>query len=448
MLKLDLTRATSEGLPSALSKIPGQEAVALRRQRAAEVARKLLDGQEAGHVGFARLDQELWGIPGVLSRARELRALGDTLLVLGIGGSALGARALRDALSPAGRGLETQPQLVVLDSLDPGVVRRTLTRLDPARTLVAAVSKSGGTLETVSLLKVAQAWLSAACPADWAQRMTLVTDPNKGAFRELASSLGLATLPVPADVGGRFSVLTAVGMLPAAFLGLNVEAFFSGAQSSGSVGEAAEDPAWDYAAAHDAWWEAGATGSALMSYSERLSSFGAWFQQLWAESLGKRDSDGHELGWTPLALRGPADQHSLLQLFQDGPRDKLVTMLRVEDSDESLVVPASLPSVGADLAGLSLAEILRAEEAGTVAALVESGRPVIDLTVSRLDECGLGALFFFFQRAAAYAGLLWDIDPFDQPGVEAGKRYASAMLGRDGFDVEAARIRNVLDGRD
>jgi glucose-6-phosphate isomerase len=339
----------------------------------------------------------------------------------------------------------------VLDTLDPDFVRRVLASLDPQRTVVAAISKSGGTLETVSLTKVVQSWLEAACPSDWAQRMTFVTDPDRGAFRALAAEAGLSTLAVPADVGGRFSVLTAVGLLPAAFLGLDTSGLLAGARSLGSIADPAADPAWRYATLHDVWWQAGGRVSVLLSYREGLTAFGAWYQQLWAESLGKRRGDGEALGWTPLALRGPADQHSLLQLLQEGPSDKLVTSLRVGAASADLCIPSSespTGALGSDLNGLALDAILRAEEAGTVAALVEDGRPVVDLNVPELNEHTLGALFGFFMRAAAYAGLLWDIDPFDQPGVEAGKRYASAMLGRQGTAAEAARLRAVLGDRD
>ena len=448
MITLDLSRALrflpSEGAVSA----PELQTLERLRSRASDIGQQLSELHESRAVGFARLDDDEWQMSETIDRAADLQSLGDSMLLLGIGGSALGARAIRDALAPSALTRDRGRQLVVLDTLDPDRVRSVLEQLNPARTVVAAISKSGGTLETVSLLKVVQAWLKNARPSDWAQRMTLVTDATDGKFREIAEALELSALSVPRDVGGRFSVLTAVGMLPAAFLGLDVRAFLAGAREGGSFEAVAEDPAWDYAAIHHLWWEAGATVSALMSYSDRLSSFGAWFQQLWAESLGKRAVDGRELGWTPLALRGPADQHSLLQLLQEGRRDKLVTMLRIQERAPSFLIPATLPELGEELDGLELSDVLRAEEAGTVAALVESGRPVVDLTLARLDAFHLGSLFFFFQRAVAYAGLLWGVDPFDQPGVEAGKRYASALLGRRGFDTEAERLRDLLNDRD
>ena len=453
-LSLDLSRAVREGLRGRAS-APTRLDLSARDTRAAAIGERLLALQAANQVGFARCDGEAWGLPGVVRRAVALRQLGDCLLVLGIGGSALGARALRDAFSareaPARTGEGPPARVEVLDTLDPASVRLMLARLDPSRTVVAAISKSGGTLETVSLTKVVQQWLAAARPDDWTERFTFVTDPEHGAFRALAGPVGVATLSVPSDVGGRFSVLTAVGMLPAAFLGLDTSALLAGARSAGGIEDPQGDLAWTYACLHDAWWQAGGRVSALMSYHEGLASFGAWYQQLWAESLGKRRSDGVELGWTPLSLRGPADQHSLLQLFQQGPPDKLLTSLRVRERSDELRIPAgpsALSGLSPDLNNLSLGEILRAEEAGTVAALVEDGRPVVDLSVERLDETSLGALFGFFMRAVAYAGLLWEVDPFDQPGVEAGKRYASAMLGRAGFAAEAARLSDVLDGRD
>lgn len=454
-LRLDLSRALREGMQAVVEVPVGQAMLDARAPRCAEIGRRLLALQEQEVAGFARLDFEAWSLGAVEDRSRELSALGETLLVLGIGGSALGARALRDALRPdnawPAQRAPGEGRVEILDSLDPALVRSTLRRLDPRRTVVAAISKSGGTIETVSLLKVVQAWLSSANPDDWKQRLTFVTDPAEGAFREVAAREGIASLAVPPDVGGRFSVLTAVGMLPAAFLGLDLRALLAGGRSSGDLAVEPDDAAWRLAALHDAWWEAGGRVAAWMTYCDRLASLGAWFQQLWAESLGKRRSDGAELGWTPLSLRGPADQHSLLQLLQDGPRDKLVTLVSLGEREADITIPASgavLDPLGGFLEGKSFGAVLRAEEAGTVAALVEAGRPVAELRVPRLDEQSLGALFAFFQRTVAYAGLLWDIDPFDQPGVEAGKRYASAMLGREGFDDEAARLAEVLSGRD
>jgi len=187
-----------------------------------------------------------------------------------------------------------------------------------------------------------------------------------------------------------------------------------------------------------------------MTYRDRLSTFGDWYVQLWAESLGKsRVSAAY--GWTPMALRGPADQHSVLQLLQEGPRDKLMTLIRVEGGDEDVQIPKGHGGFGQlapDLAGRHLREVLEAEEAGTVAALVEDGRPVIELKVACLDEFHIGALFGFFQRAVSYLGFLAEVNPFDQPGVEAGKRYASALLGRPGTDADAERLIEVLNGRD
>ena len=428
---------------------PSLDEVTIFRARAQPEANKLLKLQQEGLVGFARLDSEAWQVDAVVACAAKLRGLADTLLVLGIGGSALGARALQDALADDLHALGG-PRLVILDTLDPRHVLGRLARLDSSRTALAAISKSGGTLETISLFKLVQAWLSERQPSDWRERVVLVTDPETGAFRELAESEGLTSLPVPADVGGRFSVLTAVGLLPAAFLGLSPADFLAGARASGRLTEAASDPAWDYALVHHLWWREGARVSALMSYREGLSTLGDWFVQLWAESLGKLRPEG-AYGWTPLALRGPADQHSILQLLQEGPRDKLLTMIRVHEGEPDVEIPVgqgAIASLGADLAGRCFREILSAEEAGTVAALVADGRPVIELHIDKLDAHHFGALVAFFQRAVAYLGVLAGIDPFDQPGVEAGKRFASAILGRPGAAETASGLAEVLDGRE
>ena len=185
----------------------------------------------------------------------------------------------------------------------------------------------------------------------------------------------------------------------------------------------------------------------MLTYSERLGLLGDWYCQLWGESLGKPLPDGGAFGWAPGAARGPADQHSQLQLWQQGPADRLITAVRVEDHGADLMVPALAgpeDAVAAYLAGTTLSDLLDAERTGTMAALVEAGRPVLELTLARIDAEVLGGLVILFETATALAGLLRGVDPFDQPGVETGKRFAYGLLGRPGFADRAARVAEVL----
>ena len=267
----------------------------------------------------------------------------------------------------------------------------------------------------------------------------------------MADVEGLPVLPVPDDVGGRFSVLTAVGVLPAAFLGLDVDGLLAGAAAAAHSArtDALEDnPAFALAAVHDAWYAAGARVSVLCAYSCRLRVFGDWFAQLLGESLGKLRADGSSVGWTPFAAEGPVDQHSQLQLWQEGPRDKLVMLLSIEDGgpDVPLGVPAGAAGEpGGWLAGQSLGSLLEAERLGTLAALALGGRPVVQIKAARLDAATLGALIMTFQAAVAYAGDLLGVDPFDQPGVEGGKRFACGLLGRPGYDADGDAVRDFLE---
>ena len=423
-----------------------REDVLARGAALAEADAALQALQEAGSAGFLTLDRAAWGIERAVAIAARLREISDVLLVLGIGGSALGAMALDAALGPMA---DDPHRLLVLDTVDPFAVRAALGRLDPARVAVAVISKSGGTVETAALFRVVLPWLRDATGDGWRARMVVVTDREHGALRPLADAHGLDALPVPDDVGGRFSVLTAVGVLPAAYRGLDVDGLFRGAEQMVErvrVPDVTTNPAWAFAAVHDAWWGA-AGASILLTYSERLGLLGDWYCQLWGESLGKPLPDGGAFGWAPGAARGPADQHSQLQLWQQGPADRLITAVRVEDHGADLMVPALAgpeDAVAAYLAGTTLSDLLDAERTGTMAALVEAGRPVLELTLARIDAEVLGGLVILFETATALAGLLRGVDPFDQPGVETGKRFAYGLLGRPGFADRAARVAEVL----
>jgi glucose-6-phosphate isomerase len=449
LIHLSFDRAVAEGMPAAVrGSVPVTRDDVLDRGVALEAAAAELARLEAGGtVGFLALDRVGWGLDRAVEVASRLRAVTDTLLVLGIGGSALGAMALDSALGPA---CSDPHQLVVLDTVDPFAVVQALANLDPGRTAVAVISKSGGTVETAALFRVVLPWLREGAGAVWSERMVVVTDKVHGALRPLADAYGLDALVVPDDVGGRFSVLTAVGILPAAYRGLDVAGLLSGAEVMAARVRApgvVSNPAWAFAAVHDAWWGPART-SVLLTYSERLSLFGDWYMQLWAESLAKPLPGGGEYGWMPGAARGPADQHSQLQLWQQGPADRLMTVVRVQDHGADLTIAAldgPEDAVASYLAGTTMSDLLEAERRGTTTALVEAGRPVLELSVPCVDAEVIGGLVILFETATALAGLMRGIDPFDQPGVETGKQFAYGLLGRPGFAERARRVAEVLD---
>jgi glucose-6-phosphate isomerase len=411
----------------------------------AEVRRR----REAGEYGFSGLVDQAATVHEIKAFAEGLGQAHDHVLVLGIGGSALGTKALLNALrTPAWNELDDEardffPRLTVLDNVDPISVSAALRRIDPRRVLVNVISKSGGTAETMAQYLVVRAWLEETLGAAAYRHLVFTTDPNRGALRELARRESIATLDVPPDVGGRFSVLSPVGLLPAALVGIDIEALLQGARQAIERAESSDllqNPAALYAGLH---WvadrELRAPIDVLMPYPDRLREFGEWYRQLWAESLGKRvDRQGRtvHVGPTPVAAIGATDQHSQVQLFIEGPFDKVITFVVVDNLGEELPIPerADLPADLAYLPGHSLGELLRAEYEATATALAKSGRMSCTLRFPDLSARTLGEAIMFFQLATGFAGVWYGIDPFDQPGVELGKRLTFAAMGRSGFE--------------
>ena len=425
----------------------------------AEVRRR----RGAGEYGFYDLVDQGPTVRQITTFAEGVGQAYDHVLVLGIGGSALGTKALMNALRrPAwnewtDEGRDFYPRVTILENVDPTTVAAALDRIDPRRVLVNVISKSGGTAETMAQYLVVRAWLESALGEAAARHLVFTTDPARGALRELAARDAIATLDVPPKVGGRFSVLSPVGLLPAALAGIDITGLLAGARRA--VERAAADdllrnPAALYAALHwTADAELGARIHVLMPYSDRLRELAEWFRQLWAESLGKRvDREGRtvHVGPTPLAAVGATDQHSQVQLFMEGPFDKVITFVRLEQFGTDLPIPAPdhtgvpervvLPADLAYLPGHTLGELLNAEYEATSAALAEMGRMNCTLRLPELTPEAVGELIMFFQLATGYAGVWYGIDPFDQPGVELGKRLIYAAMGRPGYDTAAGSL--------
>jgi glucose-6-phosphate isomerase len=406
-----------------------------------------------GEIGFLDLPDDRAVARACLDTAQALPAEIDTMVVLGIGGSSLGPRALYsalsrpyDALRPRGPGLPRR--LFFPDNVDPVTMRGILEVCDPTRTVWNVVTKSGGTAETAAQLLVVTEHLERVLGAERAARhMIATTDPAAGALRATATARGWTTFAVPPSVGGRFSVLTPVGLLPAAVAGLDVMGLLDGAAAMRdrclASPDLANNPALLLASLlHHHHLVRGRPIVVLMSYVDALFDTADWFRQLWAESLGKeRATDGSiiNVGPTPVAARGATDQHSQLQLYVEGPRDKVVVMLSARTRDTEVRIPdgalaQSRPDY-AYLAGRGMGELLDAELRGTVGSLVRRQRPVGAITLDRVDAVGLGALIMLLEAATAFAGPLYGVDPFDQPGVEEAKRLAYAALGRPGYEA-------------
>lgn len=401
--------------------------IGLRERQALDDAkRSILGDRTSGTQGWLGCPDDKDLVSKIKKLAQEKKKF-KTCLVIGIGGSDLGARAVWHAMKDRANGMRLE---FAGATTDPDDLAATLSRLDLKSTLVNIISKSGDTVEPMSAFFVLRDMLiKAVGKKRSAGHIVATTDDASGSLRQLADEEGYATLPVPQNIGGRFSVLTAVGLFPLACAGVNISKMLSGAKRIRDEfvsGSPTQNDACRYAALH-------VHGDlhqkhpihVLMPYSARLTLFAAWYRQLWAESLGK---DGK--GPTPVAAHGPADQHSQLQLYQDGPKDKIVTFIDVDSFASKLNVPNSAKKIPAlsYLAGTSFQDIIHAERTATAQVLSQNGRPNGTLSIPRVDEASLGALFMHFQIATAVAGSLYGINAYDQPGVEASKQAMRALL--------------------
>jgi glucose-6-phosphate isomerase len=424
------------------------EEVAGLATRLSEITYALKGRRAAGELPFYELPYQKEALATTKALAAEVRSESDTVVVLGIGGSALGTKTLLGALGPS------IPRVVVADNVDPWSFSTLLDGLDLSRTTFNVISKSGETAETMAqFLVVRDLLLRQLGAVDYTRRVVITTDADAGALRQVVHDEGFRSLPVPAGVGGRFSVLTAVSLFPATVAGIRVDDLLAGAAWMDMRCQEANvwrNPAHLLGALlYLADTRHRQNIVAMMPYSDRLHCLAAWFAQLWAESLGKAETvDGTpvHVGQTPLSAVGATDQHSLLQLFAEGPVDKVIVTLRVEDHGRELPIPASyadLDSVGY-LGGTGLGQLLNLEQRATELALVKQQRPVITLSVPQINAFTLGQLFYLFEVAVVFAGGLYHINPLDQPGVEESKRLTYGQVGRKGFEGKRAEVEAWL----
>jgi glucose-6-phosphate isomerase len=423
----------------------------------APVHARLDEQRKAGKLGFWQLpDMAAEALADIADEAERLRSLADDLVVLGIGGSALGATAVDMALSGTLRQVwprrEGAMRLFVADNPDPRAFGGLLKKLDLKRTAFNVVSKSGSTAETMAQFMVVQQRLEEALGREEAfKRIVFTTDPEAGNLRLLAKRAPYVCLPVPPNVGGRYSVLTAVGLLPLACAGYDVAALLAGAGEMAARCQAKkpqENPAYVFAALAVANARQGRNILVMMPYASDLFGLAQWFAQLWAESLGKAqhlDGSPAHVGQTPVAAVGATDQHSQLQLYMEGPQDKLVCFVTLDNYGADLEIPPLFGDIEAltYLGGRTLAELIQAEATATAAALAQEGRPSLSLRLPAINEHVMGQVLFLLEAATVAAGGLLNVDPLDQPGVELGKKLTYGLMGRKGFDEHRRRLESL-----
>lgn len=418
-------------------------------QATAEAADWIESGNRAGDSGFgwyALPDQD---IQAVLDASEWLKGY-DAIIHVGIGGSALGNLMLHQALLPMYYNEQPResrgPRFYLADNPDPAKTRSIWERVRDSRVAFIGVSKSGATAETMSQFLWFRSKMEERLGDKTDENLLVITDPKNGVFRDFAKASGCRSLEIPPSVGGRYSVLSPCGLVTAAALGADIRALLAGASDMRtSIREKNSikiNPARYLAAVHRFHECAGRPMAVMMLYANRLEMFAEWFAQLWGESIGK---DG--LGTTPVRALGAIDQHSQVQLYTGGPDDKLYTLINVTDRGDEIELPrvdeASLQSL-AYLSGQRMGTMLGYEAQSTAAALVKKGRPVVWIEMDRIDSGTIGALVFFYEYVTALTGRLMKIDPFDQPGVEQGKRYTYGLMGRDSFGEDAKEAKHYF----
>lgn len=374
------------------------------------------------------------------------------LVVLGIGGSALGITALHTALGEPYRNLsgcagsDGKPRLFVMDNIDPVTFSAMMRICKPEETLYNVISKSGGTAETISQLMIVVNALEKTLDHDAIKDHLVVTtsprgkDAPKSLLHPVAEAYDLVSFEIPLNVGGRFSVFSPVGMFPAAMLGMDIDAMAAGCAAMDeqcSRASLMENPAYLRAAVQYLMnTRKGKTMSVMMPYADGLRDVADWYRQLWAESLGKKyDLDKKEVfvGQTPIKALGATDQHSQVQLYREGPNNKLFNILEVKRFASNLVIPDVLPQIkGLDyLRKATMNKLMAAELKGTMDALKVSGRPVMRIVLPTLNAYTVAQVLYLLEVETAMAGRLYHINTFNQPGVEEGKIIAKRLMGGD-----------------
>ncbi len=383
-----------------------------------EIQQKTFDAiqKEQEHIGYYSLpDQD---ISEILDYCQTISDEIESIAVIGIGGSSLGAKAVYEFVRPI---KDLKRKLYFFESTDPINIRTILSKFDIKKTHFLVISKSGNTVETFSIYKYIYAMQNDA------SAYTFITDPGSP-LEHYAQEIKASVLYLPDNVGGRFSVLSTVGLVPLALAGVDIQALLNGAKTikesffnDGYLKDTLLKKALYYAKNHAQYHI-----NCIFAYSETLKYFCEWYVQLWGESLGKRQKNSaFNVGLTPIGLIGPKDQHSFLQLIMEGTRDKSVTFIKIEDFHDNISIPnISLPHLESldALNSLPFSKLINMQCDSVMEALQNQGNiPLDSIVIPTVDEHNIGTLIFYYELLTSLVGELIDVNTYDQPGVEAGK---------------------------
>ncbi len=418
-------------------------------------SRKDKPGQWLQWMNLGYNEETVWYVK---EYAAMVKGKFDNILVLGIGGSALGGIAVCEALlkpfwnmlTPEQR--NSAPRIFYLDNIDPDYINGLLDSIDLSKTLVNVITKSGSTAETMSQLMIVKERLEKELGDNYRQNIVATTDKVTGVLRQIAGEEGYKTFVVPDDVGGRFSVFSAVGLLPFALVGIDIDDIIQGVKDMDLAlknTDINQNIAAQNALIHYLMdTKKGKNLSVMMPYSSRLRYVSDWYVQLWAESLGKEVNNKGEkvnIGPTPIKALGATDQHSQIQLYNEGPNDKVINFIRVGHFDHTLEIPKIFEYTGIGyLGGKTVNELLNAEADSTKVALTDFERPNVTITLPSVSGYSVGQLLYMLEVQTAIAGELYDINTFNQPGVEQAKNYTYALMGRAGYEDSANALKEKM----
>ena len=417
--------------------------------------RKDKPGQWLQWMNLGYNEETLWYVKEYASMVQDRF---ENILVLGIGGSALGGIAVTEALlKPYWNQLSEEqrngfPRIFFLDNIDPDTMTGLLDYLDLSKTLVNVITKSGDTAETMAQFLIVKDRLEKELGDNYRYNVVATTDKKTGILRQIAEQEGYKTFVVPDDVGGRFSVFSAVGFLPLALVGIDIDSIVNGIKDMDLAlknTDIHENIAAQNALIHYLLdTKKGKHISVMMPYSSKLKFVADWYVQLWAESLGKnKDKDGNDvqIGQTPIKALGATDQHSQIQLYNEGPNDKVISFIRIGEFDNNLEIPNIFEYTGIGyLGGKTMNQLINAEADSTKVALTDYNRPNITITLDKVDGYHIGQLLYMFEVQTAIAGELYNINAFNQPGVEQAKNYTYALMGRAGYEESAHTLQEKM----
>ena len=442
-MKLTLTNAAS---------FLQAEALELLEKQTVAANALLENGQGAGndYIGWVTLPSSITKeqLDDIQNTANLLREKCEVVIVAGIGGSYLGARAVNDALASAFDAYQAtdrkNPYVVYAgNNIGEDYLAELMEFIDDKQFGIINISKSGTTTETALAFRLLKTVLEQKVGKEEARnRIVAITDQAKGALRSLATKEGYKTFIIPDNVGGRFSVLTPVGLLPIAVAGGDIYALVKGAQDMEKATAAeiayAQNPACQYAAIRNALYQSGKKIEILVNFNPKLHYFSEWWKQLYGESEGKNNK-----GIFPAAVDFTTDLHSMGQWIQEGERTIFETVISIEKANKQVLVPMDEENLDGlnFLAGKRVDEVNKMAELGTQLAHIDGGVPNIHISFEKIDEYNIGQFIYFFERACGISGYVLGVNPFNQPGVEAYKKNMFALLDKPGYEKESEAIK-------